>query len=183
MTLLQRLDRIEQKRTALVARAASRDTAFLSTRPSPNAWSILEIIEHLILAEEDVFGTIDSLATRAAQPQTRGNRARYWLVMGLLRFRIPVQAPSQAMLPTGGQTLQALTKRWTINHAYLRQYVATLDRAGTHRAVFRHPVTGPLTVLQAVWLLEIHLDRHLHQIRSLEKRLSKTDWPAARQGG
>lgn len=173
MVLWQRIDRIVQKRTALMSRLASLDEELLSRHPKPLAWSILEIVEHLVLAEEDVFGELSTLDTRPVHHQHWQHYIRYWLVLSILRFNIPVQAPSRAMLPTGKHTLSALDERWANNQAYLRQFVEPLDRIGAKRAICQHPVIGPLTIAQSVRLLEIHMDRHIRQIRSTEKRLAK----------
>lgn len=93
--------------------------------------------------------------------------------MGVLRFDIPVKIPAKAMRPVGGRTLQELGASWKENHSCLRTFVAALDTSGAKRAIFRHPVAGPISVNQGLLMLELHLDRHIRQIRRLELVLSR----------
>ncbi|MCX6549869.1 MAG: DinB family protein [Acidobacteria bacterium] len=171
MTLIDRLASIERKRLALLAEVTALDEALLTARPFPGKWSIREIIEHLVLAEDDVVGDFTRLDARAAQPRGFGNQARYLVVMFVLRFRIPVKAPSKAMLPTGDRSLAELRERWDEHHRRLRSFVAGLTRAGARRAIFKHPIAGPLGVSQAILMSDAHLDSHISQIRSRIQRL------------
>ncbi len=168
MTPTDRLRNIDSKRTTLLDRAASLEPSRLTAHPRPGKWSILEIIEHMVIAEEDVLGDFATLDRREHRPRGLRNRLLYRLVMFILTHDIPVRAPSRAMIPSGDRSLAELRARWEENHRLLRRYVEALDEAGTKRAVFRHPVTGPITVSQALHMLEVHLDRHTRQIRALE---------------
>jgi hypothetical protein len=165
MTPIERLAGIERKRIALLGEVAMLDEAQLTVRPVPDKWSIREIVEHLVLAEDDVVGDFSTPDARDAQPRGIGNHVRYVIVLFVLRFRIPVKAPSTAMLPTGGRSLAELRETWDDHHDRLRSFVAGLTREGASRAIFRHPISGPLSVSQALLMLDAHLDSHIHQVR------------------
>jgi hypothetical protein len=169
VTLDERLRRIEDKRAALLSRVEPMAEEALCARLRPGKWTIQEIIEHLILAEEDVLIDFDGLNTLHAQARRFRDSISYVVVMFVLTYDIPVKAPSTAMLPTGGFCLDELRERWEENHGRLRQYLVGLDSAAARRAIFRHPVAGPLTVHQALRMLEVHLDRHTRQIQALER--------------
>lgn len=164
MSALRQLDRIEQKRTSLLDAVARLEPSRLDAHPVPGKWSIREIIEHLVLAERSVLGDLSGLQER---PRSFRHRVRYLIVMGVLRGRIPVRAPSTAMLPTGERSLPELRETWDESHRRLRAYVSGLDRRGLRRAVFRHPFAGPLPVPQALRMLEAHLATHTRQIDRL----------------
>jgi len=165
MTPIDRLASIERKRLALLEDVAALDEEMLTARPLPDKWSIREIVEHLVLAEDDVVGDFSRLDAPDAQPRGIGNYVRYLIVLFILRFRIPVKAPSRAMLPTGGRSMSELRETWDEHHRRLRTFVAGLTRDGARRAIFRHPISGPLSVSQALLMLDAHLDSHIHQIR------------------
>lgn len=172
MRLLERLRRIEAKRTELLDRAAALEPEVLRARVRPDKWSIQENIEHLVLAEEDVLIDLENLDLLPTQARRLKDRLLYFVVMLVLRYDIPVKAPSEAMLPSGKLSLTELRTRWETNHARLRRYVEDMDASALRAAVFRHPVTGPLTPPQAIRMLEVHLDRHARQIRELERAVS-----------
>jgi hypothetical protein len=133
-------------------------------------WSIQEIVEHLIVSETAVFG--DLTALRAVAPQARRvtHRVRYWVVMFVLRFDIPVQVPSQALLPKGGQTVDQLREAWEVNHRLLRAWLSDPAPGQVDTPLFRHPSAGPMTTIESLRMLEVHLDRHTRQVRALAAR-------------
>ena len=75
------------------------------------------------------------------------------------------------MVPRGSQSFEALKKEWEKNHELLRSF---LEKAGPEcagKALFAHPVSGPITVSQSLHMLEMHLDRHSRQIKRIEADL------------
>lgn len=145
-----------------VERAVSRlDEAGAVTRPSPDGWSPLEILEHLTVVER---GAHKAIAAAAGQgPSDRRTRDLDALVAGAATYPEPIRSPEMA-LPTGryatiAQALQIFRERRT----------ATLDLARTldvdwdaHH--FAHPRFGPLDVGQWFLLAATHGDRHVLQI-------------------
>ena len=143
----------------------------LDAHPLADKWSIAEIVEHLVLSEEGVIGDISRLADREAKPRRLKDRVMLVVVMGVLRFDIPVQVPGSGMRPVGGKSLAELGAAWERNHGFLRAFVHTSDAHRRRAAIFQHPVAGPLTLEQGLLMLEVHLDRHIRQIWRLERRL------------
>lgn len=134
-------------------------------RPAPEAWHALEIVEHLVRAEESVLGDVLRTGTATSSGRrTLRHRLRYAIVMFVLRFGVDVRAPSRRMLPTGEGSLDEWAARWDENHARLRAFVAGCSADDLRRAVFRHPISGPLTVVQGVRMLDVHLRRHEGQL-------------------
>ena len=167
MNLDQHLRKIDASRVALMDELEAMDPARLAAKPAAGKWSILEIVEHLVLAERAVFKGMPDPSRLEAREPTATDRVRYLLVAFLLKSPVPVRVPSRAMVPKGALTLVELRRLWDENQNWLRAYVAGLDAAGLRRTVFEHPVAGPLTAEQAVRLGRIHADRHIRQIRAL----------------
>jgi hypothetical protein len=89
--------------------------------------------------------------------------------MSILRFNIPVKTPSSGMRPSGKKDLGELRNMWEENSDRIRAFAEGLDRDGLGKAVFSHPVSGPMTPGQALAMLEVHLRRHIKQIGDLER--------------
>ncbi len=178
--LLRRLDSIESKRARLLDRVAAMDPAVRTAHPRAGKWSILEIVEHLVRSEGAVFGDPEALAALPALRRKPEHRLRFPIVMVVLRFDIPVQAPSQALLPSGSTSLDELRSRWEANHAGFRRWLAGASGERLARPLFRHPIAGPMTTAQMLWMLEVHLDRHTRQIDTVERRIERagTDAPS-----
>ena len=170
MTIEDRLDSIELKRARLMDLVSSIDPTRVAARPRPEKWSIREIVEHLVLSEAGVFGKLDELGHRRPRARTIKDRVLYLVVMFILRFDIPVQVPSPDMRPGGVATLPDLEAQWASNHALLRAWVTSTEKGLLAQPLFVHPVAGPMTMVQALRMLEVHLDRHTRQIRKLWNR-------------
>ena len=171
MRLDNRLRVFNEKRGALLDEMEGLDPAKLVARPRAGKWSILEIIEHLVLAERAVLQGLPELSRLSARERKLKHRFAYLIVMFVLRYGIPVQVPSPEMVPQGDRSLGELRRLWNENQDWLGKYIRGLDQNGLRRAVFEHPVAGPLTVGQAVHMDQIHLDTHVRQIRKLRRLL------------
>lgn len=168
MALERKLDAYDRDRRALLDEADALDPILLSFRHRVGEWSILEILEHLALAERAVLRNLPEPSRLEAKEPDFRQRVAYVLVTSLLRFRLPVRVPSPEMVPQGESSLIDVRRVWDENARWLRAYVARGHGLG--RAVFLHPVAGPMTVSQAVRAARLHLAAHRRQIwRILER--------------
>jgi hypothetical protein len=159
-------------RRALLDELEALDPAVLEARPRAGKWSMLEIVEHLVLAERAVFKGLPDTSRLVDGKRGPENHVRYLLVLFILRSGIPVRVPSPAMVPRGDRSLAELRRLWDENQDWLRSCIARLGPEGVRRAVFEHPVAGPLTVEQAVRMLRVHVGGHVRQIRALQRLLA-----------
>lgn len=160
------LTRISRLRENLVEELRASDPELLTSHPIPDKWSILEIVEHVVLAEQAVFAGQRGLNGEAIPRRTFRNLVLYAVVMGVLVFGIPVKVPSRTMRPKGQRTLAELEDAWKQSHERLQRHVREMPRGGLSRPIFRHPVSGPMSTRQAIWMLEAHLRRHARQVRA-----------------
>lgn len=170
MGTTERLGRIEEKRDALLERLGRVDPGRLLVRPEPESWSIREIVEHLVLSEETVLADLDDPASRGTRSPSLRDRALYWLVLLILRFDVPVRAPSRSMVPSGELPLDELRRRWEQKHRRLRRFLEDVPGKRAGRPIFHHPVAGPLRPSQALQMIEVHLDHHARQIQDRLRR-------------
>ncbi len=160
------LRRIARMRGELLTAFGRLDREALEAKPGGlDTWSLLDVVEHLVLAEEVVLAGIADPRSLPARPRSPIHFLRYGIVFAVLAFGIPVKVPSRRMKPAGGVAFADLRRRWDRSQELLRGHVDTATRGELGRAIFEHPVCGPLSTRQAVWLLEIHLRRHRTQIR------------------
>ncbi len=165
-----RLQTLQSLQEEVLVELHSWPEASRSQRPAPGRWSGLEILEHLILAERDILGGLPPREALVARPRSLRNRAIRLLVVGVLRFAIPVKVPTRRMLPTGEASLADLEATWAATHRWLGDLVEGLAPGEGDPAWFRHPVAGPITVDQALSMDALHLKVHLRQLRRLRPR-------------
>jgi uncharacterized damage-inducible protein DinB len=170
--LARSLDRLERRRAALLASLASLTPEQLGHRPGPERWHTLDIVEHVVTVEERILG---ALATRPG-PLPFGARVQGGLRLTALRVYLRsggrIQAPTRAILPQGGVSLDQLRERWDRTRAGYRTALESFDRTDLVRPMMKHPIIGKLTPLQTLNFLDSHLAHHARQIRRIRSGLS-----------
>jgi hypothetical protein len=172
MTLEYRLQAFDDTRRGLLDEMEALDPALLVAKPIAGKWSMIEIVEHLVLAERAVFKGLPDPSTLAENRRDLGHRGRYLLVMFILTSRIRVRVPSPAMVPQGDRGLAELRRLWDESQRWLRSCIAHLGPGAGRKAVFEHPIAGPLTVSQAIRMGQVHVEGHVRQIRRLRRLLA-----------
>lgn len=172
MTLQTRMQAFEASRVALLAEMEAMEPEALLATPRAGKWSMLQIIEHLVVAERAVLNGLPDPSSLVEKKRRLKHRVRYHIVMFVLRSGIPVRVPSPAMIPRGVHSLVELRQLWDENQAWLRLCVDRLGPAGVRKALLRHPIAGPLSVENAVRMGQIHLNRHRRQILVLQRLLA-----------
>ncbi len=165
MRLAQKIQSFADRSDALLDELEAMEPGKLHARPLPGKWTILEIVEHIVLAERVVLqGLPEPSQLQAVKPGLK-DRVRYLLVLFVLRANIPVGVGS----PAGNRDLAELRGLWNEDKAWVLAYVTRFGSRGLKRAILHHPVTGPINVKQAITLSRAHLDRHIRQIRRLQR--------------
>lgn len=172
MNIEERVLALNDTRRALLDEMEALDPAVLVARPFAGKWSILEIVEHLVVAERAVLNGLPDPSRLVEKERVLEHRVRYRMVMFVLASRIRVGVPSREMNPQGDRSVSELRRMWDENQAWLQACIAHLGPDGTRRPVFDHPIAGPLSVEQAIKMGTVHIDRHTRQIRRLQRALS-----------
>jgi uncharacterized damage-inducible protein DinB len=160
-----KIEEFDEKRVALLDEMEGLEEVTLQARPIEGKWSVLEIVEHLAVAEREVLGGLPEYEALAAQTQSFKNGVMYRVVMAVLKLGIPVKAPSKKMLPKNELSLAEIRKQWDESQKWVRGYVEGLDDEGLKKAVFSHPVSGPINIEQAIDMSLAHINSHIRQIR------------------
>jgi hypothetical protein len=159
----------DTRRNTLLDTLSALPAEQLTAHPVVEKWSILEHVEHVIRAERVIFDGVATPDQLTARRRSIASRLRSVIVHGVLRFDIPVEAPSKKMLPTGTRSLAELRAHWDENSGWIASYAARITALGADPAVFSHPVIGPMTFTQSLRLRRAHLDRHMRQIRYVQR--------------
>jgi len=165
--LRQKLEIYAQNRLALLDDLANLNDDQLRRKPGPGEWSILQIVQHLVLAERDVMQYLPEPKELIARKRNLRARIFYVVVTLILRWNIRVPVPAKDMVPDGNTSLSELRQQWDKNLRWFRGYLDSLEPEDLKRAVFSHPVAGPLTAPQAGKLAQLHFDAHLWQIKKV----------------
>lgn len=169
--LTEALDRLDRERRGLLERLAALAPAELARPPGPQRWSLIQVLQHLVLAERQVLQNLPDLADLVPRKQYPHHFISYVAVLLVLKWEIPVPVPSSEMVPDGNTNLTQVREQWDRNIGWLKSHVAGLHPETAQQAVFKHPVCGPLTISQALYLDRLHLAVHIRQINRILRQL------------
>jgi hypothetical protein len=138
----------------------------LKFKPAPDKWSVLEVAEHLTLAEGAIFGGVQKAIDAGVNPgweaKTKGKSE--FLEQAVLDRSHKVQAP-ETLVPTGKLSRQEVMEKFKQERAETLKFAAK-TRLPLKSYTFDHPapVIGTLNAYQWLLLVGLHNMRHNLQI-------------------
>lgn len=170
-SLKDRLENMDRQRLGLLDRLAAMAPEDLARKPGPKRWSVLQILQHIVLAECEVLQGLPDPSRLVPLRRHPLHYVSYLLVLLILKWDIPVPVPSSAMVPDGHTTLPEIREQWDRNFGWLKMYGNGLTAETARQAVFRHPVAGPLTPAQTLRMGRLHLETHIRHINRIQRLL------------
>lgn len=166
--LAERLVVLDEVRGSFLAPIRSATDVQRSFRPTPDTWSMLDVTEHLVLAEEkSLLGML-----KGPPPGTWVTpvaRVRMAMVLLVMKSDLRVKVPVARVLPTGNATLAELETRWMEVRRELESFLSSITEAEDRAARFRHPIGGWVTVGKGVTFYAAHIRHHARQVRRLQQ--------------
>jgi uncharacterized damage-inducible protein DinB len=154
--------RVDEVRSALLAAVDGLSEAQLKFKPSTDAWSVSEIVEHVSIVEDRILGRIsDLLASATPSPSAMGadpDGAVFNKTIDRSRkatapeFTLPKGQPLSNSLERLNKTRQRILDLVQSAPSHFRQYAVP------------HPRLGPLDNHQWLIMLAGHCCRHTEQI-------------------
>lgn len=166
--LSERLEVLDRTREAFLTSMRSRTEAERRFRPPGGAWSMLDVTEHLVLAEErSLLGILKG--PRAGTRVTPVAQVRMAAVRLVLATSIRVKVPVPAVVPAGVATLDELEGRWgTARHGIAAAF-EPITAADAGAARFRHPLAGWVTAREGLGFLVGHIRHHAAQLERIRR--------------
>ena len=130
---------LEKKYGKLLQHLNSLADDVLDFKAGPDKWSIVEVIEHLVMAEENMLAQLTG-ATSVATLDPRDRSAKnYHIVIKVMTRDIAVDVPDESMEPHGQISLAELLVRWDDTRQKTRAYIDGIDSEKAGDLVYRHP--------------------------------------------
>lgn len=164
----QQLSKMDEELRQLLERMKSYSDATLNQAPGAGQWSVLQIMQHLLLAEQLSLNYVKKKLSYQPQLPNSGLGSR--MRVGLLNFyqKLPLKykAPSNVNVDKlkTDRTLADISSEWLQHRAQLRSYLNELPEELFHKAVYKHPFAGRLSLGGMVSFFKGHFDRHRKQI-------------------
>jgi len=163
-------DKLEVRRREMLALIEQLTPEQIRFRLEPDRWSILQVLQHVVMGEEGMRRSEDELRNNPLREILQPGKM-VQVVKEVLEKDVPVDLPDPSMAPDGKTTLDELRATW---HEERRAMVAPLETVtaqNRERVMFSHLAAGPLTALQMLEIAVAHLDTHRRQIDRICKEL------------
>jgi uncharacterized damage-inducible protein DinB len=173
------LEQLETSKKEMLASIQGLSAAQWTFKPAPEVWSVQECAEHIILAENFIFGGAQQILKTPAvdRPALSNEEVDRKIVAGVQDRSHKAKAP-EAIVPSGKfATPEDAAREFTARRDKTIAYVTTTtDDLRVH--VGPGPA-GPMDAYQFLLLLAAHSARHTAQIREVE---ANAGYPKAAQG-
>ncbi|MBM3725699.1 MAG: DinB family protein [Acidobacteria bacterium] len=167
---------VADARGRMLASVAGLTEDQASYRPSPDEWSIVENVEHIVLAEVSGVSKIwqAALSLRAGAPlfppDQHTNRG-----LTIEQIVESTWKPRETAPPVATPHIGGPLEFWTVHLAacqlMLDRLALVLEGLDLEAVVFPHFLCGPLDAGQRLNFLRFHSDRHVQQIEGIRNRL------------
>jgi hypothetical protein len=159
---------LEEKFGKLLQHLNTLTAEVLYFKAGPEKWSIAEVIEHLVMAEEDMLAQLTGAASAVSlDPQDRSAK-NYHIVIKVMTRDIPVDVPVESMEPHGQFSLEELLERWDAIHRKTGAYIDAINSEDAGDLVYRHPFAGPLDMAETLCFIDVHFDNHMRHIEKIK---------------
>lgn len=166
------IEAVAQARARFLASVSGLSPAQATFKPEPTRWSILEITEHIVRAEEagvsGIWRALDGYRREA--PLWSGDPTHKGLSIEDVVSRTwqPKEQVPEIAAPRWGGSLSYWVATLRSKQLVLEDLAQSLSGVALENVIYPHPISGPLDVRQRLAFLGFHLDRHRDQVDVLK---------------
>jgi hypothetical protein len=160
----EQYDSLKLKLEALLQHLDSLSGEELSFKAGPDKWSIVEVVEHLVIAEEDLLKQLSTNIPASTLDPEAKTPEKHQTVIKVMERDIEVDVPHESLEPHGRIALDDLLNQWDDIRKKLPGLLAEVEPEKKDDPVFRHPYGGPLDIADTLQFFEVHFDNHMRHI-------------------
>jgi hypothetical protein len=170
MGITARFDDLEKKRDEFLRTVFSWTPGQLRFRPTPSAWSALQVVDHVLKTERGIFSEMQTNLPGARKSPFK-HRIRGSLLNALMSSPVRLKVPAAAMivLPSTTPDLHEMAAAWNTIRRDQKEWLVSLNQIDSSKGVFRHPVSGWMTPSQCLGFLCAHLHHHGYQLQRIRR--------------
>ena len=162
------LEQLESSKKGVLASIEGLNEAQWAFKPGPAVWSVKECAEHIILAEDFLYGTVQQILKSPAvpRPETSNEQVDHNIVTRVQDRSQKATAP-EPITPTGKfATPEDAAREFALRRDKTIAYVKSTD--DPLRAHVAKSPGGIMDAYQFMLLLASHSARHTAQIREVQ---------------
>lgn len=143
----------------------------LNFKPSAKKWSLVQVVEHLMLAETSSLNYVNKkiLDPAALLDSTFTSKFSAWLLKMFFSLPIKIRRRPVMVSPTEKPDFENVLLRWDIARTALRQLVDEQSDSILGKLIYKHPFAGRLNAYQMLCFFEDHIKHHQKQMNRIKK--------------
>jgi uncharacterized damage-inducible protein DinB len=160
--------KIEQQKADLLAQISPWSPARLTHCPAPGQWSVAQMLDHLVKVESEITAAAKRGWNRPQRIRLR-DRVGFLFLDQLFRTRVRVKVPVSApqVLPARDLQVSAVCQRWCDVRTEIAALISLATADQLQRGIFRHPVSGWMSLPQLLSFFSVHIRHHRAQLERL----------------
>ena len=139
----------------------------------PKEWSILQILEHLRVAEKQSLKVILKPDIDNQNKITFFQRLKLSFYIFLLKIGFKFIAPLHVSRLPENLDLEILNKKWNENRKEWNDFLFNFDKNISELAIFPHPILGYLSLKMTLEFIFSHQTHHFKKINIILNSFSK----------
>lgn len=164
-SLTSEWDRLEAQQRAILADLEAWPVAKRTERPSPDAWSATEVLDHLVVVERAAAAYLEKKLQASDLPgETMTVRLRRAMLHVALSSPFRFRVPGKGLEPARDIGWDDVVARWAAARETLRLMMDAFPEERLAEGVFRHPLVGYLTVRHMLTFFRAHIAHHRRQL-------------------
>ncbi len=146
----------------------------LQRQPSEGKWSIIQVLNHLYIAQKGVMNYLDKKATEREthlKKTSLKNRLRSFALNRFLKSNKKARAPKSLPEPHNDTRIEDLRERFATMAAQGQKQIPEYPSEWKGKNVFKHPYVGGLSLLGTFSFMKNHWVHHQKQLHRLEEEI------------
>ena len=168
--LQKTFDLLESERRQLEKALSSRTEEELTQVPTPDKWSVLQILTHLLTSEKLSLLYMKKKSLGADQLDNSGPWESAKIVVLKISQRLPLRYKAPAVVrdhTPEALPLSELFIQWEALRRDLKIFLESIEEKNLRKKIYKHPVAGRLDANQAMLFFREHVHHHQPQIDRL----------------
>lgn len=165
--LLQGVAYFERTREAVVNATAGLSAFQWNFKPTPDRWSIAEIVEHLALSEAFLLGHVTERVMKAPSGKgTRDYHATDRMILAVIPDRSNKAVAADAVVPKHQWSPKVALSRFLRSREHTVEFLESAANLRDH--VTDGPIGQPMDAYQWLLFVAAHSERHIKQLQEVK---------------
>ena len=164
-------NKLEKSRFQLFAKLDEKEEPELNYHPDKNKWSVIQVLNHLIITEQLSIKYINKKLTYRTNIKNTGLGAviRFFVLKLMLQTPLRFKAPEIVSEAPDNGDFNYIKSQWDQTRKELRKLLDDLPEEFLNKNIFKHAIAGKMNIYQTLGFMEEHFKHHLKQIDRIAK--------------